>query len=213
MEKKRRIVIGTSSAEITEKRSRFIAVCFPASSPKEAEDLIAAQRKKYYDARHTCFAYVCGENDEIKRSGDDKEPQGTAGAPILDVITSYGLKNALITVTRYFGGTLLGTGGLIRAYSLAAKNAAEEGIRAGTILLSARGSIVKVTLSYKDIGRFEHYCLGRNIQIRGKEFGENACYSLCVHEEDLIAFKNDVINMTLGDASVSQGPVEDIIFS
>lgn len=212
MEKKRKVVLDTSSAEITEKRSRFIAVCFPVSSQKEAEEIISGQKKKYYDARHTCYAYVCGENDEIKRSSDDGEPQGTAGGPILDVICANNLKNALITVTRYFGGTLLGTGGLVRAYSSAASNAVKEGIKTGTILLSARGAEVSVTLSYRDIGRFEHYCRSNNIQTDNKEFGENVQYTLLIHEEDLEALKNDVINMTQGNASVSPGPVKDIIF-
>ena len=213
MARQRKVVVNISSAEITEKRSRFIAVCFPASSQKEAEELIGAQRKKYYDARHTCYAYVCGENDEIKRSGDDGEPQGTAGNPILDVICANNLKNALITVTRYFGGTLLGTGGLVRAYSLAASNAVEEGIRSGSILSSERGAEVAVTISYKDMGRFEHYCRSGNVQIDNKEFGEKVQYMLSVREEALDAFEKDVKNMTQGNAFVSPGPVKDLIFS
>ena len=99
-----------------EKKSRFIAAVYSISSEEEAASYIEAARKKYWDARHNCYAFVIGDNNEIMRFSDDGEPSGTAGKPILEVIVGRGIHNCLIVVTRYFGGTLLGTGGLVRAY-------------------------------------------------------------------------------------------------
>ena len=106
------------SDEVVEKKSRFIATVFPVKTEEEAVAIIEETKKKYWDARHNCFAYVIGSKNELQRFSDDGEPSGTAGKPILDVLTGEGVHNALIIVTRYFGGTLLGTGGLVRAYQL-----------------------------------------------------------------------------------------------
>lgn len=112
---------GVSSAEYEEKRSRFIAAVYPCDSEQKASELIAAARSKYWDARHNCYAYVL--RDGTARFSDDSEPHGTAGKPILDVINGSGAVDVLIIVTRYFGGVLLGTGGLVRAYSTSARDA------------------------------------------------------------------------------------------
>ena len=104
-----KIVYKGGTGEIVEKKSRFIANVFKVESEDEALEIIEQTRKKYWDARHNCFAYIIGENGQTKRCSDDKEPQGTAGKPILEVIEGAGIKNILVVVTRYFGGTLLGT--------------------------------------------------------------------------------------------------------
>lgn len=118
------IILKTGAvAEIVEKKSRFIATIRPVSSEEEANDFINEMKKKYYDARHNCSAYIIGENAEITRSSDDGEPSGTAGRPMLEVLTGSGIKNIAVVVTRYFGGVLLGTGGLVRAYQQATKEA------------------------------------------------------------------------------------------
>lgn len=114
-------VEGVSSAEYEEKRSRFIAAVYPCDSEQRAGELIAAARSKYWDARHNCYAYVL--RDGTARFSDDSEPHGTAGKPILDVINGSGAVDVMIIVTRYFGGVLLGTGGLVRAYSTSARDA------------------------------------------------------------------------------------------
>ena len=120
---------GCGSGEYTEKRSRFIGQLWPAESEAEALERIVAVKKEHYDARHNCFAYIVRETGAV-RYGDDGEPQGTAGQPILAVLNGAELTNVCCTVTRYFGGVLLGTGGLVRAYSAAAKAALEDaGIR------------------------------------------------------------------------------------
>ena len=116
---------GLGGGEYVEKRSRFIGQLWPVETEAEAQAHIAAVRKEHYDARHTCFAYIIREGN-IVRYGDDGEPQGTAGQPILAVLSGAGLENVCCAVTRYFGGVLLGTGGLVRAYTAAAKAALED---------------------------------------------------------------------------------------
>ncbi len=123
MESSMIILYQGGQGEYTEKKSRFIASIFPVQSEEEALENIARIRKEHYDARHNCFAYVIGDNNETERCSDDGEPSGTAGRPILDVLTGNGIHNAAAVVTRYFGGTLLGTGGLVRSYTAAVKDA------------------------------------------------------------------------------------------
>ena len=116
-----RTVYRGGTGEIVEKKSRFIATVRLVESEEEALSCLEALRKKYWDARHNCFVYIIGENQETVRCSDDGEPSGTAGRPMLDVVQGAGLRNVLVVVTRYFGGTLLGTGGLVRAYSQAVR--------------------------------------------------------------------------------------------
>ena len=112
---------GTS--EVVVKKSRFLGITFPVSTPEEAAEQIAGIRKKYYDARHNCYAYRL---EGAEKFSDDGEPSQTAGKPMLDVLAGAGLVGALVVVTRYFGGTLLGTGGLVRAYTEAAQEAVKN---------------------------------------------------------------------------------------
>ena len=112
-----KIITKDGTGEIVEKKSRFIAHVFGVKSVSEAEEKIAEISKKYWDARHNCYAYVIGKNSENTRCSDNGEPSGTAGRPCLDVLKGRGCTNTLVTVTRWFGGTLLGTGGLVKAYS------------------------------------------------------------------------------------------------
>ena len=129
-----RTVYRGGTGEIVEKKSRFIATVRLVESEEEALSCLEALRKKYWDARHNCFVYIIGENQETVRCSDDGEPSGTAGRPMLDVVQGAGLRNVLVVVTRYFGGTLLGTGGLVRAYSQAVQEglANRAGARAGS---------------------------------------------------------------------------------
>ncbi len=122
------ILLETSSAEIAVKGSRFLAESFRVDGQSMARDLIKAQKQKYADATHVCHAFIIGKNAEIMGMSDDGEPGGTAGRPMLDVLKGKGCTNILVTVTRWFGGTLLGTGGLVRAYSQAAKDVVEASV-------------------------------------------------------------------------------------
>ena len=121
-----RTVYRGGTGEIVEKKSRFIATVRLVESEEEALSCLEALRKKYWDARHNCFVYIIGENQETVRCSDDGEPSGTAGRPMLDVVQGAGLRNVLVVVTRYFGGILLGTGGLVRAYTAAASGALQQ---------------------------------------------------------------------------------------
>ena len=118
----------TGDSRIEVKKSVFIGRSFPISSPDEAAEYLAQEKKKYPDARHLCYAWVIGGENSRQKSSDDGEPQGTAGQPLLELLTSNGFTDTLICVTRYFGGTLLGTGGLRRAYSDSGRQALENGV-------------------------------------------------------------------------------------
>ena len=118
-----RVLLKEAQGEIEEKKSRFICVVRPVHSEQEAAAFIEEVKKKYWDARHNCSAFVLGNRQELTRCSDDGEPGGTAGRPMLEVLLGEGLCDVAAVVTRYFGGTLLGTGGLVRAYSGAVKEA------------------------------------------------------------------------------------------
>ena len=144
MESEYKIVYAGGEAQIIEKKSRFIATVVPVETEEEALAFIESLRKKYWDATHNCYAYVVGERNEIQRCSDDGEPSGTAGRPMMDVLAGAGVHNAAVVVTRYFGGTLLGTGGLIRAYSLAV----QEGLAAAEVITRIPGVKLKLTAEY-----------------------------------------------------------------
>ena len=129
---------------VTEKKSKFLSFVFHVESSEEVKGIVDEHRKKYYDARHVCWAYMLGPEREEYRSNDDGEPSGTAGRPILGQINSYGLTNVLIIVIRYFGGTLLGTGGLIKAY----KEAAEDAVRNAVIVEKTVDRTLTVRFEY-----------------------------------------------------------------
>ena len=125
-----KILYRGGEGEIVEKKSRFIATTRPVESEEEAAAFIEEMRKKYWDARHNCSAYVIGDRGQTSRCSDDGEPPQTAGRPMLDVLLGAEVRNVCVVVTRYFGGTLLGTGGLVRAYS----SAVQEGLKASIIV-------------------------------------------------------------------------------
>ena len=125
MSKGYKTVFSGGVGQVVEKKSRFIATVRHVETKEEAEEFLAEMKKKYWDATHNCFACVIGEKGEYVRSSDDGEPGGTAGRPMLDVLLKEEIQNAAVVVTRYFGGTLLGTGGLVRAYQQAVKKASE----------------------------------------------------------------------------------------
>ena len=143
-------VCGCGTGEITEKKSRFIADVFPVASEEEAASHIEKIRKQYWDARHHCWAYVIGRNPGTERMSDDGEPAGTAGKPILEVIKGRRLTDVLVVVTRYFGGTLLGTGGLVRAYT----SAAAEGLSRAGIMRKIKGVRLRSEQIIRALGRY-----------------------------------------------------------
>lgn len=155
--------------EITERKSKFIANLFPIESVEEAEELIKEVRKRYHDARHNCIAYrIVEKNQLIEKSSDDGEPSGTAGAPMLNILQKNNLANILIVVTRYFGGILLGTGGLVRAYSDSLLQAMEESEK----VQKCQGIEMLTNIEYSEFDNFKYYCKNNNIFITNVEYGE-----------------------------------------
>lgn len=157
-------------AEYVEKKSKFIANLFYVENVEEAEKLIKETKKKYFDARHNCIAYRVIEDDRlIEKSSDDGEPSGTAGAPMLNILQKNNLVNVLIIVTRYFGGILLGTGGLVRAYS----NSLMQAIECSDKLEKCLGQEMDVLLEYSEFENFKYYCKNNKINIVDSEYSEN----------------------------------------
>jgi uncharacterized YigZ family protein len=162
--------------EYEEKRSRFLGEAIPISKEEEAAEHLSRIRKQYYDARHHCSAYVLGENRDRKRASDDGEPQGTAGLPILNVLEGAECTGVLIVVTRYFGGTLLGTGGLVRAYTNAAKAALEA---AGPVCMQ-EGEILELGMDYSFLSSVRYYLEKEGIKDCGTEYMDRVLQKIVV---------------------------------
>lgn len=154
-----RVLLEGGQGELVEKKSRFIANVRPVESEEEAAAFIEEMKKKYWDARHNCSAFVIGKKAELTRCSDDGEPSGTAGRPMLEVLLGEGIRNVAVVVTRYFGGTLLGTGGLVRAYSGAVK----EGLSACTIGTMRYGVRLLIDIDYTGIGKVQYILAQRGI--------------------------------------------------
>ncbi len=180
--------------EIVEKKSKFISHVLPVKSEQQAVECIESIKKKYWDARHNCFAFVIGKNNEIQRFSDDGEPQGTAGKPILEVLTSQNIHNALIVVTRYFGGTLLGTGGLVRAYGLCAK----EGMKNAGKKKVYPGIRMDIVSDYNNIGKIQYIMGQMGIHPEDEKYAENVTITLNMKASDSGVFKTKVTDATNG---------------
>ena len=169
-----------SYSEFTEKKSKFIGNLFYVESVEEAEDIIKKVRKKYFDAKHNCIAYRILEKGQIvERFSDDGEPQGTAGSPMLNILQKNGLLNVLIVVTRYFGGILLGTGGLVKAYQKSLMLAIENSIKVKKCI----GEILEVVLEYSDFENFKYYCKNNEINIVKTDYKENVVCKIELEED------------------------------
>lgn len=196
-----KIVQKGGIGEVVEKKSRFIAQVFPIETEDEALAFLAQVRKKHYDARHNCFAYVLGEKNETERCSDDGEPSGTAGRPMLEVITGRGIHDVLVVVTRYFGGTLLGTGGLVRAYSAAVK----AGLENSTIVEKCRGYSVKIKTDYNNLGKIQYVAAEMEIPEEHSEYGEMVELVYTVPEEKVPAFEREITEKTGGKGKIDRG--------
>lgn len=166
--------------EIIEKKSKFIANIFPVETVEKAEQIIKEIKKKYFNARHNCIAYrIIKENQIIEKSSDDGEPSGTAGAPMLDILRKNNLANILVIVTRYFGGILLGTGGLVRAYS----DSLLKSIENSKIIEKVMGEALEITLDYNNFEFFKYYCKNNGINIITTQYTENIICKIELEEE------------------------------
>ena len=196
-----KVVTKEGTGEIVEKKSRFIGSTFAVESVEEAEKRIAEVSKKYWDARHNCYAYVIGKNSENTRCSDNGEPSGTAGKPILEVITGAGLTNTLVIVTRYFGGVLLGTGGLVRAYTQAAQ-AAIAASETGEMVYARQ---LTLEVAYNMINNVKYFLEQNNISISDPRYTENVQYDICVREEDKDRITEGLIQKCEGKITISEG--------
>ncbi len=178
-------------SEIVEKKSRFIGRAIPITSEQQAQDLIRGIRKQYYDARHVCYAY---QVEAVTRSSDDGEPSGTAGRPILDMIGYSGLTNVLVVVTRYFGGVLLGTGGLTRAYGQTAKEAIEHASKMEII----SGRQIDLVCDYNDYGKVDYLLRQNQIPVFSSDFGAEVALSVMREEDSYEDFAKEITDLTGG---------------
>lgn len=194
-----RVLLKECTGEIEEKKSRFICVIRPVHSEQEASAFIEEMKKKYWDARHNCSAFVIGSRQELTRCSDDGEPGGTAGRPMLEVLSGEGLCDVAAVVTRYFGGTLLGTGGLVRAYSGAVKEAlahAETG-------MMRYGVRLKIGTDYNSVGRIQHL-LGKRGIFPEAEYGEAVSFLVTVPAAEAEALRKEITEATNGKAVLTE---------
>ena len=176
-----------AQGEITEKKSKFICNIFPVESVEEAEDKIIELRKKYHDARHNCFAYkIFGEN--VERYSDDGEPSGTAGLPMITILNGKELSNVVAVVTRYFGGILLGTGGLVRAYS----DALNDAINNSEIVQKELGIEAEFEIEYNELEELKYHLKNRNIQITNIEYLEKIKVVVLGEKEQIEILENGI---------------------
>lgn len=192
-------LIEGGEGEIIEKKSRFIGQVAPVKTEEEAYAFIEKIKKKHYDARHNCFAFSIGEDMPLLRFSDDGEPQGTAGKPMLEVINNSGIHNICIVVTRYFGGTLLGTGGLVRAYTEAAK----AGIENSRTRVVQRMFPVNITTSYTDMGKLQYIFNTNEINIADTRFTDEVVFSI-----ELPFTMKDRIIAEITEATSSRAAIE-----
>lgn len=188
-----------SAYECVISRSRFIGRCFPAQSEEEALYALAAVRAQYPDARHICYAYRVGARGETSRFSDAGEPSGTAGMPILEVLRTQEVTNALCAVVRYFGGVLLGTGGLARAYG----GAAAEALRLAGRVERLPAALFALTLDYSRFSALEGY-LKKNCRVEGISYGESVEVRLAVELSAAAAFEAQVAERSDGRAALTR---------
>ena len=187
--------------EITEKKSRFIATVRPVESEDEAVSFINETKKKYWDARHNCSAFVIGKRQELTRCSDDGEPAGTAGRPMLDVLLKENIHNAAIAVTRYFGGVLLGTGGLVRAYQQATK----AGLSASEIIEKKDGAVLFIRTDYTGIGRLQYLFAQEKITVMDTAYEADVLVKAVIPENDKKRIEKTIIEQTNGTAKLEWG--------
>ena len=187
--------------EITEKKSRFIATVRPVESEDEAVSFINETKKKYWDARHNCSAFVIGKRQELTRCSDDGEPAGTAGRPMLDVLLKENIHNAAVVVTRYFGGVLLGTGGLVRAYQQATK----AGLSASEIIEKKDGAVLFIRTDYTGIGRLQYLFAQEKITVMDTAYEADVLVKAVIPENDKKRIEKTIKEQTNGTAKLEWG--------
>lgn len=196
-----RVIYKGGEGEIVEKKSRFIATVKPVETEEEAVAFINEMKKKYWDARHNCSAFVLGANQELTRCSDDGEPAQTAGRPMLDVLLKEGITNVAVVVTRYFGGVLLGTGGLVRAY----QKVVQEGLAASQIIEKRNGFLLYINTDYNGLGKLQYLFAQKEIAIMENEYAADVRMTVLVPLERKEEIEKAVIEHTNGTAQLEWG--------
>lgn len=196
-----KILYQGGSGEIVEKKSRFIATIEKIETEEEALAFIGKIKKQYWDARHNCYAFVAGKNQELQRCSDDGEPNGTAGRPMLDVLLREDIHNLVVVVTRYFGGTLLGTGGLVRAY----QKAVQEGLKNCVVIEKMQGRMLKIDTDYNSIGKIQYILAQQQITAMDTIYTDKVEMRVMVPVERLPEFQEAVTEGTNGTARFQVG--------
>lgn len=192
------VVYKGGEGEIVEKKSRFIATVCPVETEEAAVAFINEMKKKYWDARHNCSAFVIGERQEMTRCSDDGEPAQTAGRPMLDVLLREGITNAAVVVTRYFGGVLLGTGGLVRAYQAAT----QAGLVASKIIEKCQGTKLVIHTDYNGLGKLQYLFGQQKLAILNTEYAADVVMTVLVPSEQKDMIYKSVVEQTNGSAGL-----------
>ncbi|MBC1498207.1 YigZ family protein [Listeria welshimeri] len=186
--------------EIIIEKSRFICHIMRVTTESEAQTFIQTIKKEHRDATHNCSAYIIGENDQFQKAHDDGEPSGTAGVPMLEVLKKKKLKNIAVVVTRYFGGTKLGAGGLVRAYG----SAVNETIQTIGIVECTLATIIKCSFAYSLVGKIENALEQKNYQINDKEFTDKVVFHVFVDNDDIPHFRKWITEMANGQLELTE---------
>lgn len=194
-----RILVKGGTGEIIEKKSRFIATVRHVESEEEAAAFIEEMKKKYWDATHNCSAFVIGRHAELTRCSDDGEPSGTAGRPMLEVLLGEEIRNVAVVVTRYFGGTLLGTGGLVRAYTMAVK----EGLKQCETGWLRNGWLIGIETDYNGIGKILYLMGQKGMEAVESEYSDVVRLTVRVPAEWVESFQKEVTQVTAGKAKMN----------
>ena len=183
------------------KKSKFYGRLFPVQTPEEAQTIVDDCKKKYWDASHNCSAYVIGKMGELSRCSDDGEPSGTAGKPMLDVLLGEELHNTAVVVTRYFGGTLLGTGGLVRAYSSAVK----AGLASSVIITKKQGIKLEITTEYTGLGKIQYILAEKGMTVLDTLYTDKVEMTVLVPARELEGLKAAIMEGTNGRVRMEEG--------
>ncbi len=202
-----RVVYEGGEGEIVEKKSRFIATVRPIETEEEAVAFVNEMKKKYWDARHNCSAFVIGSRQEVTRCSDDGEPAQTAGRPMLDVLLREGITNVAVVVTRYFGGVLLGTGGLVRAY----QSATQAGLAASKIIEKCLGKKLIIHTDYNGLGKLQYLFGQQKTAILDTEYAADVVLTILVPVEQKDFLYKEITEQTNGTAQMEWG--EDAVYA
>ena len=188
------------TGQIEEKKSKFIANIKPVYTEEEATGFIAEMKKQYWDARHNCSAFVIGEKGELTRCSDDGEPSGTAGRPMLEVLLGSEIRNICVVVTRYFGGTLLGTGGLIRAYQSAVK----AGLEDCQVILRTEGMQYAVDTDYNGAGKLQYLFGKESVIVEDSIYTDKVTFRIVLLSDQEEHIKKQITELTAGSAQMQK---------